>query len=176
MQIFTIKQAMSLFISLVLVLMICVTDLSAQETIKVSGKVTYTEKARSILSAPDAKDHVVFISEWEGTNVSTGENKFMDGAQFTFTAYGHYTVGSGPHWTFFKMSLDGDMVMGIANGKTTTTLSPEKIPVTTLEGTSTFNDGKGKYVNIQGSVTYKVKYTSRTTMEMEWVGEYLIKK
>jgi len=176
MQIITFKRAMSLFISLVLVLAICVTNVLAQQKMKVAGKVTMTEKARSKLSAPDAKDHVVFISEWEGTNVSTGENKFMDGAKFIFAAHGHYTMGTGPHYTFFKMSLDDDKVIGNADGKTTTTLSPENVPITTLEGTSAFTKGKGKYVNIQGSGTYKAKYTSMTTMEMEWEGEYFIKK
>jgi len=176
MQIITFKQAMSLFISLVLILAICVTDLSAQEKIKMAGKVTFTEKARSKLTAPDEKNHVVFISEWEGTNVSTDENKFMDGAQFHFAAYGDYTMGSGPHWTFFKMSLGDDIVVGNANGKTTTTFSPEKIPITTLKGTSAFTKGEGKYINIQGSGTYKAKYTSMTTMEMEWDGEYFIEK
>lgn len=176
MQIIKFKRAMSLFISLVLVFAICVTNLLAQQKIKIAGKVTFAEKARSTLSAPDAKGHVVFISEWEGTNVSTGENKFLDGAKFVFAAYGDYTMGNGPHWTFFKISLDGDAAIGNANGKTTTTFSPEKIPITTLEWTSTFNKGKGKYINIQGSGTYKAKYTSMTTMEMEWEGEYFIKK
>ena len=47
MQIISFKRSISLFITLFLVMAICVTNLLAQQKIKIAGKITFTQKARS---------------------------------------------------------------------------------------------------------------------------------
>ncbi len=176
MRILTSKLSKVLFINLVLIFVLGVATLPAQQKIKVSGKHTLAYTPGVTINVGDTEDHIISLMEFEGTNVSTGKDKFMDGALDVGMTFADLVKGSGPHKGYGKMSLNGDAIFWKHQGKAATTLSPEAKPVTTIEGSFTWIKGTGKYENIQGSGTYKGKYISKTIVIVEWEGEYFIKK
>ena len=176
MKIFKSNRWMGLLISLVFIFSLCVAFSTAQEKMKTAGKATITYTVQETIDVDDTEGHVLLISKIEGTNVSTGEHKFMDGAKVVVMGFGDYVKGNGPHLTYLKMSLNGDVVFAKGKGKTKTTLSPEGKPISTLEGTATYTKGEGKYKNIQGGYTYKAKRISSTEIVVEMEGKYFIKE
>ena len=176
MRIFTCNRTTVIFFSLFLIFALGVATSPAQQKIKVSGKHTLAYTPGIKINVGDTEDHIISLSEFEGTNVSTGKEKLMDGALDIGMTFSDIVKGSGPHQGYGKMSLNGDVIFWKHQGKAATTLSPEGKPVTTVEGTWTWTKGAGKYENIQGSGTYKGKYISKTIVIVEWEGEYFIKK
>jgi len=176
MQIIRKKRMMGLLICLALIFVLSVSTSLAQEKIKITGKGTYTYTDRPAFKFDDTEDHIIFISRWEGVNFSTGENKFMDGAEVVFISYGDYVKGNGPFWGYIKMSLNGDVIFSKFKGKTTTAPSPKGKPITVFEGVISFTKGTGQFANIQGGSSFKNTMISRTIMVSQWAGEYFIKE
>lgn len=172
----TFKKLIGLFISLVLIFTLVVTTSIAQQKIKVAGKQTFANTKLDTINIGDTEGHMITLSEFEGFNVSTGEEKFMDGALVVGMTFSDYVMRNGPLQSYGNFSLNGDVIFWKTQGNTATTISPEGKPVTTLEGSWTFIKGAGKYENIQGSGTYKGKPMSRTIFILDWEGEYFIKK
>ncbi len=176
MRILTSKRLMVPFISLVLIFGLCVSSLMAQQKFKIAGKTTAAYTVREVVEVGDIEGHSLYLLKNEGFNESTGEHKFMDGAETFWFGIADYIKGNGSHTVYTKMSLNDNVVYSKAEGKTTTTLSPEGKPVTTFEGSLTFTKGTGKYKNIQGTGTYKGKLVSSVIIVNEWEGEYFIKQ
>ena len=176
MRILTSKLSKVLFINLVLIFALGVTTSIAQQKIKVAGKHTLAYTTQNTINVGDTEGHIISLYEYEGTNVSTGKEKFMDGAQVFGLGFADIVMGNGPFQGYGKMSTNGDVIFWKEQGKTATTLSPKGKPVDTFEGSFTFTKGTGKYENIQGSGTFKGKFISRTIWIAEWEGEYFIKK
>lgn len=176
MQIITSKRSTVIFIALVLIITFGVTTSLAQENIKIGGKMTCAVFKSESINPGDTEDHTVALMQYEGTNFSTGENKFMDGGQVTGMTFGDLVKGNGPHHGYGNTSQNNDVVFWKYEGKTTTNLSPEGKPIVTFEGSITFTKGTGNYENIKGSGTYKGNYISKTIWTNEWKGEYSIKK
>jgi len=168
------KKLIGLFISLVLIFTIGVTTSIAQQKTKIAGKITAALTTHSRINIGDTEGHIILLEEYEGTNVSTGKEKFMDGAQDVVRGFGDLVMGNGTNQGYGKLSLNGDVVFYKLQSKVATTLSPEGKRVTTFEASLTFTKGTGKYENIQGSGTYKGKFISG--LIGEWEGEYFIKK
>ena len=168
------KKIIRLFISLVLIFTLGVTTSTAQQKIKVSGKHTLATIEQNAINVGDTDGHIISLGEFEGSNVSTGEKKFMDGALDVGMTFSDMVKGNGSHQGYGKMSLNGNVIIWKHQGKSVTTLSPEGMPVTTVEGTYTWINGSGKYENIKGSGTYKGTYISKTIVVLEWEGEYFI--
>ena len=176
MRILTSKRLLVPFFSLALIFGLYVSSLMAQEKFKIAGKATAAYTVRKVVEVGDTEGHSLYLLKNEGFNESTGEHKFMDGAEVVWFAISDYIKGNGPHTVYLKMSLNDNVVYSKAEGKTTTTLSPEGKPDTTFEGSFTFTKGTGKYKNIQGSCTYKGKLVSSVIIVNEWEGEYFIKE
>lgn len=176
MRILTSKRLTVLFISLVLIFALGVSSLMAQKKFKIAGKHTLAFTPVATINVGDTEDHIISLSTFEGANVSTGKNKFMDGAQDVGMMFVDLVKGNGPHQGYGQFSLNGDTIFWKHQGKTVTTLSPKGKPVTTSEGSWTYINGTGKYENIQGSGTYKGNDISKTISITEWEGEYFIKK
>ena len=176
MRIFTSKRLMVLFISIALIFGLCVSSLMAQQKFKIAGKMTAAYTVREAVEVGDTEGHSLYLLKSEGFNESTGEHKFMDGAETVWFGIADYIKGNGSHTVYTKMYSNDNVVYSKAEGKTTTTLSPEGKPVTTFEGSLTFTQGTGKYKNIQGSGTYKGKLVSSVIIVNEWEGEYFIKE
>ncbi len=165
-----------LFISIALIFGLCVSSTIAQQKLKIAGKTTAAYIVREVVEVGDTEGPSLYLLKHEGFNESTGEHKFMDGAETVWFGIADYIKGNGPHTVYTKMSLNDNVVYSKAEGKTTTILSPEGKPVTTFEGALTFTKGTGKYKNIQGSGTYKGKLVSSVIIVNEWEGEYFIKE
>lgn len=176
MRILTSKLSTVLFINLFVFFALCATTSIAQQKIKVSGKHTMASTPGTTINVGDTEDHIISLSTFEGVNVSTGKNKFMDGALDIGMTFADLVKGKGSHQGYGNFSLNGDVIFWKHQGKTETTLSPEGKPVTTSEGSFTWTKGTGKYENIQGGGTYKGKDISKTITIIEWEGEYFIKK
>lgn len=176
MQILTFKRPMIIFIGLVLILHFSSSTSLAQQKTKIAGKHTFAYTNQTLIDVGDMEGHMILLSEFEGVNVSTGEHKFMDGAQDFGMTFADLVKGTGPYQGYGKFSLKGDTVFWKHEGKSITTLSDEGQPFTTYEGTFTYTKGTGKYQNIDGSGTYTGKNISRTIVVIEWEGEYFIKK
>lgn len=143
---------------------------------KIAGKHTFAFTTQKTINVGDTEDHIISLSAYEGFNVSTGKNKFMDGAQNVGMGFSDLFKGNGPDQGYGNFSLNGDVIFWKYQGKFTTILSPEGKPVTTFEGAWTYTKGTGKYENIQGSGTFKGKFSSRTIFIADWEGEYFIEK
>jgi len=176
MRILTSKRLIVPFISLALIFGLCVSSLMAQTKFKIAGKNTTAYTLREVVEVGDTEGHSLYLLKNEGFNESTGENKFMDGAEVIYFGIADYIKGNGSHTVYTKMSMNDNAVYSKAEGKTTTTLSPEGKPVTTFKGSITFIKGTGKYQNIQGGGTYKGKLVSSVIIVNKWEGEYFIKK
>lgn len=176
MQILRSKKWMGLLFGLIFILALCVTYSPAQEKIKVAGKNTISCTLQKTIDVGDMEGHTIILNKQEGFNESTGDNKFMCGAEVVVMTCADYVKGNGVHWGYVKMTLNGDVIYCKIKGKTTTTLSDKGTPITTTEGKFSMIKGEGQYNNIQGEGTYKGKAAPGKMLISEWEGEYFIKK
>ncbi len=176
MSMLTPKHSMTLLISVVLVFAIGISSLMAQQNIKVAGKFTSSQTRMDSSAIGDAEGHVFSLTEYKGTNVSTGEYKFMDGAQIFNVSFADLLKGNGPQQGYIEFSQKDDRTYAKWEGRVTTTLSAEDTPIIAFEGTFSWIKGTGQFENIQGNGTYSGQFTSKTTYTCDWAGEYTIKK
>jgi hypothetical protein len=176
MSMLTPKHSMTLLISVALIFAIGISSSTAQQKIKVAGKFTSTQTRMDSSAIGDAEGHVFSLTEYKGTNVSTGEHKFMDGAQVFNVSFTDLVKGNGPQQGYIEFSQQDDRTYAKWEGNVTTTLSAEDTPIITFEGTFSWIKGTGQFENIQGKGTYSGQFTSKTTYSTEWTGEYIIKK
>ena len=176
MQICTFRQSVAASICVAVILAFCVTPLMAQKTTKIAGKMTLASTMQERADIGDTEGHIISFSIFEGSNVNTGTNAFMDGAHVTNTTFADYTKGNGSHQTYVKVSANDDATFAKCEGSTTTVLSEDGTPVTTFEGTFTYIGGTGAYENIHGGGTYNGKYIASNIYVAMWDGEYYIKK
>lgn len=175
MEILTSKRPIAL-VAIVLLFTVSVTSLVAQKMTEVSGKMTLAAEMQEPMSIGDADDHTVTFSVFEGTNASTGSNKFMDGAHVVNVAFSDLVKYNGPHQTYTTVSKKDDAVIVKCQGKNTGIMSPDGEPIVTFEGTFSWIAGTGRFKGIQGNGTYKGQYISPKIYTIEWEGEYFIKK
>lgn len=170
MQMLKSKRLTLLLISLASIFMFGLTTSLAQEKTKIEGKISLVNTKYEVIKLDDIEGHVLVQHGWKGVDVVTGDQVFTSGSS-------DYVKGNGPHRSYSKMvDPDGDVYFNKAEGRTTTTLSPEGKPVTTIKGTFSFTRGTGKFENIQGGGTYKGKIIGPGILTYEWEGEYFIKK
>ncbi len=161
---------MLLLISFSAIFALGVTTSLAQEKTKIEGKILLVNTKYEVIKLDDIEGHVLVQHGWKGVDVVTGAQVFTSGSS-------DYVKGNGTHRTYSKMvDPDGDVSFNKAEGRTTTTLSPEGKPVTTIKGAFSFIRGTGKYENIHGGGKYKGKLIGPGILTYEWEGEYFIKK
>jgi hypothetical protein len=123
------------------------------------------------LPVPDGAGHALVLGRVEGVNRSTGPRLYMDKGKVTNFEFADLIQGNGPQQGYLSMSQGADSVISKWSGKVTTTLSPDKTPITTFEGTWTKVKGTGRYEAITGKGTYKGRFTSQTEYTVDWSGE-----
>jgi hypothetical protein len=138
---------------------------------RISGTFSAKYAEQHPLPVPDAAGHALVLGRVEGVNRSTGPTPYMDRGKVTNLEFADLTQGNGPQQGYISMSRDADTVISKWNGKVTTTLSPDKTPITTFEGTWTKVHGTGRYGGITGKGTYKGRFTSQTEYTVDWSGE-----
>ncbi|MQY79126.1 MAG: hypothetical protein GH151_08030 [Bacteroidetes bacterium] len=136
------KKLIGLFISFVLIFTLGATSSIAQQKFNIAGKMTLANTIKDTINVGDTEGHIISLSEFEGFNVSTGKEKFMDGALVFGMGFADLVMGNGPYQDYAKVSLNGDVVFYKGQAKVATTLSPEGKPVTTYEGTLSFTKGE----------------------------------
>lgn len=165
----------AILLSGALVLAVCTTSALAQQKMKVSGKMTMTIAKHDSVTVEPTRNHYLLLSRSVGTNASTGEHKFMDGAKAVNASFADLAQGNGPEQGYAIFSQDGSSITCQWEGRVTT--APGKdAPVISFEGTFTWTHGTGQFANIRGAGTFKGHYTSQTTYEADWMGEYLLGK
>ena len=170
MQMLNSKRLMLLLISLAAIFALGVTTSLAQEKIKFSGKRYGVSTKREVIKVDDTEGHILLLTESRGVDVVTG-------ARFISRGFGDYVKGNGTHRGYGKaVTPEGDVTFNTFEGKTTTTLSPEGKPITTIEGTFSFTRGTGKWENVHGGGTYKGKVMGEGIYTYDWEGEYYIKE
>jgi hypothetical protein len=138
---------------------------------KIGGTFALKYAEQHPLPVPDAAGHVLLVGRVEGSNRSTGPVAYMDQAQVTNLEFADLTQGNGPQQGYITMRSGADTVISRWSGKVTTTLSPDKTPLTRFEGTWTKVKGTGQYQGITGSGIYKGRFTSQTEYTVDWKGE-----
>jgi len=163
-----------LLAGLALVLVFCAVGLNAQQPTQVSGKITAAATQRDSIVVGDVVNHMIWLMVSEGTNVNTGDNEFMDGAQVVNMSHADLVQGSGVNQGYVRFTKDGDTAFAQWQGKTTTEMMPEGNPSTGIEGTYTYIKGAGSLANIKGEGTFKGVFTSPTEYTVEWQGTYSV--
>ena len=120
---FKMKPGLGLFVILALIFAIGVTTSIAQQKTKVAGKLIGAVTKEETINIGDTEGHVIGLSEFEGNNVSTGKQKFMDGAQVVHRGYSDLVTGNGSHQGYSQYNLADAVVFSRYGGKITTTLS-----------------------------------------------------
>ena len=171
MQKFISKRSMTLLVSVALVFAVGVTPSIAQQRTKISGEMTLTVTKHDTIIIGDTEGHVFSLSAYKGSNKSTGEVKFMDGAQIENSGFSDIVKGNGPHQGYVKLFQNGDAVFAKWQGEVATEIAKDG-PVTTFKGNFFYIAGTGQFKGIQGRGTYKGRFTTKTEYIAEWEGEY----
>ncbi len=138
---------------------------------KIAGTFDAKYAEQHPLPVPDAAGHALVLGRVEGVNRSTGATPYMDKGKVTNFEFADLVQGNGPQQGYISMSQGADTMISKWSGKVTTTLSPEKTPITTMEGTWTKVKGTGRYEDADGKGTYKGHFTSQTEYTVEWSGQ-----
>jgi hypothetical protein len=138
---------------------------------RIAGTFDAKYAEQHALPVPDAAGHALVLGRVEGVNRSTGSTLYMDKGKVTNFEFGDLSQGNGPQQGYISMSQGADSVISKWSGKVTTTLSPDKTPITTFEGTWTKVKGTGRYEDITGKGIYKGHFTSQTEYTIEWSGQ-----
>ncbi len=172
----TAKTAGTVLGSLVLVMILTASNLLAGEAIKVSGVITSEPTQRDSAAVGDVEGHSLYLHAYEGTNSSTGEVAFMDGARSYNATISDLTKGNGIHRGYVEFTEEGGSTVCYYEGKVTTSVDSDGKAVTTYKGTFSFTGGTGKYEKIMGNGTYNGKFIPSGAHWTEWSAEYTQKK
>jgi hypothetical protein len=164
------KKLMLLLISLSAIFVLGVTTSLAQQKTKIKGKRFGTFKSESSIKIDATKGHTI------GSGMSKGVD-IIQGSIFMSWSTSDLVKGNGTHQGYSKtIDKDGDITFGKFQGKISTTMSPKGRPIVTFEGTWSFIEGTGKWLNVQGNGTYKGKFIGPGIFTYDLEGEYFIKK
>jgi hypothetical protein len=141
----------------------------------VSGRFTMKISQQHTLPVSDAAGPVLLANEAKGTNINTGRTDYMNGAGVTNVEIADLTQGNGQHQGYVTFAKDGETSVSRWNGRVTTTLSADKKPITTFEGTWAKVGGTGRYAGVDGKGRYKGRMLSPTEYVVDWEGELGLK-
>jgi hypothetical protein len=118
----------------------------------------------------DVEGHTLSIGQARGTNRSTGETGYMDGAQLRMIQTEDLTQGTGTAEGYSSLVSGADTARLKSAGRVTTIASAEKGVLITFEGTWTVVKATGKYQGRTGSGTYRGRFISPIEYVVEWEG------
>ena len=162
-----------IFLALFLAVMFIAGQADAQT--KVSGKMTMAYTKLDSLIIADTEGHNMALGESKGTNASTGDKAFMDGAETAIFSYADLAMGNGPQMGYTSFKMGDDMFIAKWSGEVKATMTEEGAPKITFSGMYKYIKGTGQYENIKGSGTYTGHFTSKTEFVVDWEGEYSLK-
>jgi hypothetical protein len=138
---------------------------------QISGVFSMKVGQQQALPVASPADPVLLLTQSSGTNRSTGKAAYMQGAQVTNREIADLTQGNGPHRGYITEASGADTTVTSYQGKVSTTLGPDRKPITRFEGTWSKLKGTGQYEGVTGSGSYKGRMTSPTEYTVEWSGE-----
>jgi hypothetical protein len=138
---------------------------------KIAGTFSNKYVEQHPLPVPDAAGHALVLGRAQGINRNTGPTSYMDKGSVTNFEFADLTQGNGPQQGYVSMSQGADTMISRFSGKVSTTLSPDKTPITTFEGAWTKVKGTGRYADATGKGVYKGRFTSQTEYTVDWSGE-----
>ena len=168
--------SLTMFVVGLAVLALGAANLSAQQAMTTSGKITLAYTHQDSIVVGDIEGHVMSLVTSEGKNSSSGENAFMDGAQIVNLSFSDLVRGNGVHQGYVRFTKGGDTTFAEWQGKIKTKVMPDGNTVTTMEGTYTYTRGTGSFENIKGEGTFKGEFTSKTEYTVEWQASYSVEK
>lgn len=139
---------------------------------KVAGKFSLHFTQHQTFEVGDVEGHIVSLRKAEGTNVNKGQHEFMDGGKIVNFSFDDLVMGNGPHQGYSKMEKNGDLVISKWEGRIVTTLSANGKPIPSFSGTMFWVKSTGQFANMQGGGSYKGHFTSETSYDVEWEGEF----
>lgn len=142
---------------------------------RIAGSINMTYTPRAGYSVGDTEGHAIGGAEARGTNRNTGPADYMRGAEVVSVETNDLVNGNGTHQGYITFTGSEGTTISRWTGKVTTTLSADKQPITTFEGTWTLIKGTGKHERATGRGTYKGHFTSQTQMVVDWQGELATK-
>jgi hypothetical protein len=143
----------------------------AQSSTRVAGTFNGTIASQHASPVADAPMHAVTLTEWNGTNRSTGEAEYMSGGRVTNVETSDLAQGSGPHQGYITFVSGTDTTISKWSGKVTTVIGADQQPATSFEGTWTMATGTGRYRGVSGRGTYKGRMLSMRESTVDWQGE-----
>jgi hypothetical protein len=170
----SLRYPVLLAVMLVLIFIVGAAVSVAQDGTKVAGTITAAFTDRTDIEIGDMPGHIFSCAASEGTNKSTGENAFMDGAKAMNYSAGDLVNGNGNQNGYVKMMMGDDGAIAKWEHTITTTMGEGDQPMSTFKGTFTWTGGMGKYAGIKGKGTFEGKFTSPTEYTVDWQGEYTI--
>lgn len=141
---------------------------------KISGSaaLSYTKQEASLASVADG--HMLVFGELTGVNKNTDGSGYMSDAEVTNREIGQLFQGNGPHSGYYTMSKDGNTTTALWKGEVTTVMK-DNMPNTSFKGTWEYVNGTGKFAGIKGKGKYSGYFTSKTTYNVDWDGEFSLK-
>jgi hypothetical protein len=158
------KRIMVILISLSLIFALGVMTSIAQEKVKIKDKRYWFATKLEVIKIDDTEGHIIQIIEAKGVDVGSGAIAYN-------RLFGDLVKGNGTLLAYTTvMYPDGTRFLK-AEGKATTTLSPEGKPIMTAEGTFSLIRGTGKFEGFQGGGTWKSRIIAEGITVMDWEGE-----
>ena len=131
-----------------------------------SGTFSGLVDIQQALTVGDLEGHALMVARVRGGQQSTDPG--WNDATIVYTAVLDLTAGAGEQRGYFvNTHVEGDRTLGTFGG-TVTPAGDELI----CDGTWEFSAGSGRYGGISGKGTYKMRLTSRETVETTWDGVY----
>jgi hypothetical protein len=143
----------------------------ARERAQISGVFSMKVGQQQALPVATPADPVLLLTQSSGTNRSTGNAAYMEGAQVTNREIADLTQGNGPHRGYITQARGADTTVSSFEGKVITTPGPDQKPITRVEGTWSALKGTGQYDGVTGSGSYTGRMTSPTEYTVEWSGK-----
>jgi hypothetical protein len=113
---------------------------------------------------------VLLLDEAAGTNRSTGNTEYMQGASVINREIANLVQGNGPHSGYITLASGSDTTVSAWQGVVTTVLGANNKPSTRFKGTWTLSRGTGKYAGITGSGSYEGQVQSQSEYTLTWKG------
>lgn len=148
----------------------------AGEPVMIAGTLTQTVSSQDSIVVGDPDGHFMYLTEYTGTNASTGDAEFMHNAETHNMEFSDFAHGNGMHRGHFRFDKDGMSVYATWEGKIKTVLAEDSSYVTKVKGTFTMTGGTGAFKGIKGNGTYNATATAGSPEVVEWSGQYTIEK
>jgi hypothetical protein len=137
----------------------------------ISGVAHMKYSVQHALPSEHQANPVLLLDEAVGTNRSTGNTDYMQGAAVINREIANLVQGSGPHSGYVTLASGADTTVSAWQGNVVTALGANSQPTTRFKGKWTTSRGTGKYAGSTGSGTYEGQILSQSEYTLTWKGE-----